>query len=246
MIKLHLFILSITYSLSCASASANETLNLGSNENLVEQVIAGDVLTHIYELIGVKVKIQELPPKRANIENINLKTDGEVARIYTYGVNNPSLIRVEPPYYKLVSAVFALKSSSIKINSKADLEKYKIAVIAGVAHSKDATEGLANVTQARNAENMFEQLKRGRVQLAVDTEVNGKRFISGPEFSDIELVGVVAKLDLYHMLNERTKAYQKKISDKITSLKKSGELDKIIAAAEKKHIQNRPKSKTAK
>jgi hypothetical protein len=95
------------------------SLNLASNEKAVEQVVAVMVLQDIYAKIGLTASVEPLPGMRANKLAVNGQKDGEVARITPYAPRHPPLVRVDPPYYYLTTAVFVKKAKRSKFRPRA-------------------------------------------------------------------------------------------------------------------------------
>jgi ABC-type amino acid transport substrate-binding protein len=213
----------------------------GSNEKLVEQYIAQDLIENIYNSLGLKLKIVPLPPPRAMKENLDKTIDGEIARIAPYGDDKPSLIRIDPSYYYLESAAYCLIDSTLKITSAQDLKGLKVATIRGVAHSNVAIKGLKNAYQLGSAVQLFEYLKYKRADIVIDTEINGRRLLKQDEYRPfLKNCGVFARFVLHNYINDNRKDVGDRVSSKIEELKQSGELEKMINAAEKKYLSLGP------
>lgn len=217
---------------------AKKTLRFAMNENLIEQKVAAALFARIMKLENHNVDIEPVPPSRANRLNLNLNKDGEIARIQTYGEKNPQLFRVEPAYYELKTGVFCRKDETKLFKTKEDLTGYKISTILGVAHSDFITEDLPHVSVVGSAEQMFEMTALGRVDLAIDTSINGLAYLKKSPLKNIKLCGVVKTHKLYVYLNEKSKALAKPLSNRIQQLIKSGELNQWIKEEEKKLLEN--------
>jgi ABC-type amino acid transport substrate-binding protein len=224
--------------LSIAHSVTAQEVNLSRNEKATEQAIASSLLIDIYKRAGITAKVQAVPAARANAAALSGEKDGEVGRIQAYATKNPTLVKVEPPYYYITTAVFAKADRGITVASKDDLKKYKVGIVRGVAHTEAATAGLAGVQVAGDAEQMFQMLDAGRIDIALDAGVNGPYVTKKLGLSGIKQVGEVAKLDLFAILAPGKKDLAPKLSATIKSLKDSGELDKLI----KKHEEDFHKS----
>lgn len=216
-----------------SSTLADTTLQLARNEKLAEQAVAENLLKDVYKRAGLSVVVNARPPARANGEAIVGKMDGEVARIYSYGLKNPSMVRVEPSYYYLTTAVFAKSADNLTIKTKDDLKSHRVGIIRGVQHSLDATAGVYNVQLVDNAQQLFQMLNAGRFDVALDTGINGRYMLKKLKLQGIAEIGVLAKLDLYHYLHEKNKDQAPAISAVIKKLSDSGELAKMVNIAEK-------------
>ncbi len=224
---------------ACVAGTATAAdLDLAANEKAIEQQIAAMVLTDIYAKLKMTIKVEPLPGKRANQLALDGTKDGEVARITPYAERNPPLLRVDPPYYHLTTAVFAKTGRKLIIQSKDDLARYRVGVVRGVAHAEKAVEGLANVTVVDKYEQLYRMIDAGRIDLGVDTGINGHAEIAALGFKEIEQVGDIAGYDLHHILHPRHEALVPKVSAVIKAMQASGELDKLVKAYEKKTVAN--------
>ncbi|MBF0235441.1 MAG: hypothetical protein HQK65_20755 [Desulfamplus sp.] len=75
-------------------AVSQETVNLVRIEHLAEQVIGEMIVPEFFNKMGKLVNITSYPGLRCNSLATRGSVDGEMMRIYNYGVRNPSLIRV--------------------------------------------------------------------------------------------------------------------------------------------------------
>ena len=230
----------IRNSISClvavlmASAVMAYDVALVRNEKAAEQAIAASLLTEIYSRTGLTVRIDALPGARANSAALAGTTDGEVGRVQAYADANPGLTKVEPAYYFLTSTAFAKAGSGILIASRDDLKKYAVGIVRGIAHAAAATEGVARVQIVGDYDQMFKMLAAGRIDVAIDTGVNGDYVIRKLGLTDIKPVGELARLDLFNILHARQAHLAPKIGREIRMLKNSGELAKLI----RKHESN--------
>ena len=214
-----------------------ETLSLASNEKAVEQAVATLLLADIYAKIGLKASVDPLPGKRANKLAVEGKKDGEVARIGPYANRYPSLLRVDPPYYYLTTAVFGKKGRLSEIASKDDLSNYHVAVVTGIAHAAAGSDKAKSVTIVTKYNQLYHLVAAGRIDFAIDTGINGLAELHrlGLE-EEVELVGVITRYELHNILHKRNAALRPKIGATITAMQQSGELGRLIEKYEKKVI----------
>jgi ABC-type amino acid transport substrate-binding protein len=138
------------------------------------------------------------------------------------------LIKVEPGYYYLTTGAFAKEDKGITITSKADLKKYKVGIVRGIAHAEAATEGMTDVQVVATYDQLYQMVDAGRIDVAIDEGINGPGTIKNLGLKGIKQVGEIARLDLFHMLNPAKKDLAPKISAAIKAMKDSGELAKLI------------------
>lgn len=219
--------------------SANSaSLVLGANQQLVEQYAAQIILKEILKNSKIKLTIIPLPPARAKKYNMEQRYSGDLARIEDYQKQTTELIRVEPSYYYLDSAIFCKKDNLINIDKESDLNSYRVAKILGVAHSDAAAKNHKNPINMKNASQAFRHLKRGRSDLVIDTKINGQRLIQKNNYQDeIQLCSVLKRHKLYVYLNKKNISYAKIISKRIRKLVESGKLESIIKRAEEQALK---------
>ncbi len=210
-----------------------------SIEGLIEQEVGREIIPVIYEKLGLSVEITPLAGKRAEQEATTGRKDGEIMRIFSYGQNNPTTLRVPTPYYKLETMAFVKKDSGIKITSKDDLRQYKVAKVSGVKHTDNLSKGLSGVKDAKSTASMMKMLNAGRVDVALTNTVDGLLVLKEIGVTSITPMDKpLAELDLYHYLHESHADMVAKVDAAIQEMVASGEMKSVVAGAEKKIIGN--------
>lgn len=217
-----------------------ETYTFVSIKNLIEQDVGRIVLPKIYEKLGINMLVDPVPGKRAQEEATSGRKAGEIMRIWTYGEENPSVKRVETPYYYLETMAFIKKGSGISIKEKDDLNKYRLLKVRGVKHTNNITKGIDDVKDATSTEQMMNLLLTDRFDVALTNTVDGNLIIKklGLESKITQVDNPLAVLDLYNYIHEDNSHLVEKVNEMIKTLKASGELDEIIKSAEKEVIDN--------
>jgi polar amino acid transport system substrate-binding protein len=216
---------------ACAAQTA--PLKLAANEGLPVQWVAELVLREIYQRAGLQMSVEPLPPSRASLLTVAGQKDGEVARVGSYQQQFPGLLRVEPAYYAITTAVYARSSMDRRFQTAEDLLPYRVAIIRGVTHAEQATRNHPALTEVASADRLFKMLAAQRVDVVLDTGLNGGLTLETGTYPDIKQQGVIARLELYHYLHPRHSSLASHIGRIISQLKASGELEKLVAAAEK-------------
>lgn len=220
--------------LLCPVSAFAEEYHFASIENLVEQEIGRIVLPRIYQKLGINITITPLPANRAQTEARKGIKDGEIMRIWSYGGENPTTIRVPTPYYYLETMCFIRKDSGISIRTIDDLRPLKIAKIRGVKHTNNITTGMPHVFDMDNRIAMMKVLENGRVDVAITNTIDGLQIIQKGKFSNVINSGKpLAVLKLYHYIHESHKDLVPKIDEVIIKMKENGELETLINEAEK-------------
>lgn len=221
-----------------AESTINYHYHFAAVEFLAEQEIGRIVLTQVYKNIGLHINIIPWPGKRAQyVANSGLQ-DGEIMRIWTYGEENPNSVRVPTPYYSLETMPFVLRSSGIVISAKEDLATLRLAIIRGVKHTNNITKGFANIYQVSSTEEMFNLLHNGKVDVVLTNTIDGELALNRLGFSHIiSMKEPLARLSLYHYVNEKHRQLVPRIDQEIQRMKSTGELTALIAATEQRLVE---------
>lgn len=238
MTKFYLFTLCILLCLNC-QPSISKTLSFSSIEQLVEQDIGRIIIPVFYQRLGMEVIIFSLPANRAQQEAMLGVTDGEIMRIWGYGLDNPDMIRVPTAYFSLQTGAFIVKDSNVIIHDKHDLARYRLARVRGVKHTNSITAGLPFVNDMSNTEQMMKYLSAGMVDVALTNIIDGQKVILNSAYKNVILVSPpLATFKLYHYLNKKHKALVPKIDFVIREMQTSGELAQLIAKAKAQVLNN--------
>ncbi len=206
-----------------------------SIKGLVEQEVGRIVLTEVYKSMGINIDITPLPGKRAQSEATSGAKDGEIMRIFTYGENNPTVVRVPTAYYSLETMGFVKKGSGVKIGSKEELAKLHAAKVLGVKHTDNITKGMpANqLIDMTSTDKCMMAVLKGRADVCLTNTTDGEIIKKKFGFADIEQIEKpLAVLELFHYPHESKKDLVPKVDAQLKKMMESGELDKIIKSAE--------------
>ncbi len=213
--------------------SHGQQLNFASIVQLSEQQVAGIVLPQIYQKLGKTAIITPLPASRAQQEANSGVKDGEILRIFNYGLETPNVIRVPTPYYNLTTAAFSQLSSEINISKLADLAQYRIGIVRGVQHTKVATRGMPKVYKSNTSEQLFRQLAQGHIDIALTNYRDGIYTMKKlPPQTFKVLHKELAYEPLYHYINKQHANIVTEVDQIIKQLTANGELAKMLKQAE--------------
>lgn len=220
------------------SSSAEEKVRLVRIENLAEQIIGEKIAHHIFNRISVPLEVFACPGLRGNKLNVTKFVDGEMMRIYNYGTMNPWLTRVPTPYYALETTVFIRRGTDVVVNSTKDLQKYKIVIVRGVQHTTDITNGLPNIEVVNGSKEMMAFLAAGRADIALANRIDGLAVLKAEKIESVLPLLTLVNHKLYMYLNENRKELAPRLDDAIKSMNASGELEMLIAAAEREYMES--------
>ena len=224
--------------LFCFSCQANDTkltyrYQFASIEYLIEQEVGRLVLPQIYAKLAIDIDITPLPGNRAQYVVNTGMFDGEIMRIWSYGEENPTSIRVPTPYYYLETMAFVRKDSNLKVETANDLSELKIGRVRGVKHTNNITADLTDIYDVHSTKLMFELLEQGKIDVALTNTLDGKVMIQRHQFKNIRAMDKpLATLALYHYLHGKHHAMSLLVDEQIQLLSKSGELKSILLHAE--------------
>lgn len=228
-----------TFLISCLSSVSlfcqSQLYEFVSIENLYEQKVGAIVLTEVYRQLGIPMSIQPMPGKRAIAEAVSGRKDGEIMRIWTYGVEHPELIRVPTPYYQLETMGFHKEGSGVSVKVIDDLKSYEIFKVRGVKHTNNITAGLNNVYDYDNTKEMLSALRDDRPAIALTHTGDGIFTMNKYKIFGLSMISEpLAELKLYHYIHHSHRELVNKVDKALLKMKLSGELDKIIRDAEKR------------
>ena len=218
---------------SGVSFAKTEDYQFASIEFLFEQQVGAKVLPEIYAKLGLTISITPMPGKRAQREAVSGHKDGEIMRIWTYGIENPTMIRVPTAYYQLETMAFVHKNSQINLASHSELLNHNLLKVRGVKHTDNITHGLKYVFNYDDTLSMMTALGESNNSVALTNTADGLYALKKLNIDYIKpLPPALATLDLYHYINPKNAALVPKIDAVIKSMKASGELDMLLREAE--------------
>lgn len=231
---IYIFIAWVSLSLGMGQA---QTYHFASIKGLIEQEVGRKVLPEIYRKLGLEITITPEPAPRAQRDVVSGVKDGEILRIWTYGIQNPTTIRVPVPYYYLETMAFVRKDSGIVIRRPEDLRKYRIVKVRGVKHTDVITAGLPQVFEIGSTEQMMRFLQAGRADVALTNTIDGVFELKRLGLTEIVSAGErLAVWDLFHYVHEDHRDLVPRVAAAIEAMRASGELDSLVRRAEREVI----------
>ena len=209
-----------------------------SIEYLLEQEVAREVIPEIYQGLGMKVEILPLPANRAQYVAVSGQVDGEVMRIWRYGEDNPTMLRVPTPYYYVETMAFVRADSGIIIREPKDLQPYRVVRVRGVKHTNNVTADLSRVRDVDSTQMMLELLQNNQADVALTNHLDGLIMMKRYHFDNITGMPThLGHLALYHYLHPKHAKLLPVIDTEFKRLEDASELATIIKAAETRVIE---------
>ncbi|WP_088330403.1 transporter substrate-binding domain-containing protein [Lacimicrobium sp. SS2-24] len=228
-----------------ATVTAAESYNFASINQLAEQEVGRIVLPQLYAKLNIKVNIRPLPGKRAEYHAVSGQLDGEIMRIYSYGEENPTMLRVPTPYYYLETMPFVLAHRQLKIGHREDLLRFTLGKVRGVKHTNNMTKGMDNVHDFDSTLEMMRMLQGGYIDVALTNTLDGKLTLRRKNITSVKATEVALdRLPLYHYIHHKHEDLVSRINGVMAKSKASGELEKLIAEAERQVIARVTELKT--
>lgn len=207
-------------------------LRLARNPDLTSEV-DGLVLRDLYQRIGVKLSVIEMPANRATVEAKEGRVDGEVNRIRAYGEIAPMLIRIDPPIHLLSISALYRKGSTTKVQTLADLAPYTVGYVRGIKFAEEMAKSGAHGVATDSPDQLVKMLQTGRVDVIVNGTVTTRFELNMLGISDGIDSTVLLKMPLHHYLHEKNRDMVPTIAALIAKATESGELDKLTAHYQK-------------
>ncbi len=223
--------------LFCSDCMADKYRFVSIN-GLAEQEVGRLVMPQIYAQLGHTITITPVPGMRAQDYATRGLSHGEIMRIYSYGEENSTVIRIPTPYYYLETMPFVHKDNHILIETKQDLASYSIAKVRGVKHTDNITRGLSRVHNVDSTQEMMKLLNDGLVDVALTNTIDGDLQLRRLGYTDIEkMQKPLATLALYHYVHIEQRHLVEPVDKQIKKMKASGELETMLKQAERVVMQ---------
>jgi len=221
-----LFILTIMLLLTKITF-AQSILTFAQIQNTPDQMVGAEILKAIYKKMGISIKMQNMPGKRALSESSTGRVDGEVHRIFKIGEDYSTLIRVPTPINYIEPSVFS-KNYNFVITDCTALTDYYIGIVRGVRHAELCTQGMEKVKIFNNSIKMMELLDAGRIDIVITARINGLMLSKRMDYESIyPLSPPLNRMLVYHYLHEKHKDLVLKLDAVIIKMQKNGELEML-------------------
>ena len=222
-------------------ASAQQPLKFTQIVDTPDQAIGAVIVKAAYEKLGMPVKFEILPGKRALMESSEGRADGDVHRIFEIGDEYPTLLRVPTAINYIEPSVFS-KKHEFEVTDCAALKGYQIGIVRGVKHSQLCTQGMENVFVGDDLTGVMRMLDAGRVELLITARINGLLLAKKLKLDAIKpLSPPLSRFWVYHYLHERHKDLVPTIDKVFKAMQESGELEALRAQAVQKLLQKAEK-----
>ncbi len=219
-------------------ASAQQPLTFTQIVDTPDQAIGAVIVKTAYKKLGIPVKFEILPGKRALAESSDGRADGEVHRIVEIGNQYPTLLRIPTPINYIEQSVFS-KKHEFEVTDCPSLQGYQIGIVRGVKHSQLCTQGMENVIAGDDLTGVMRMLNAGRVDLLITARINGLSMAKELKLEAIKVLSPpLNRFWAYHYLHKSHKELVPIIDNVFKAMQESGELEALRAQAVQKLLQN--------
>jgi len=183
-------------------APAQETLRLSSFEapNLTPKALR--ILTRAYAELDIRVETVMASPRRALLDSSAGRTDGELVRVRNVGAAKKSLVRVDVPIIVARTYAFAVKPE-LRGKSFNEIKHLRVGHVAGARFAVELARGFTEIWTAETPEQLFEMLRRDRIDLVIAGEGTGQRLSRELDMSEVFVLRPSLRtVAFYHFLHE--------------------------------------------
>lgn len=223
-------LLGLLFAASCSTWA--KEIRISTFEHDTPQLDAAiNVMTNIYQRIGLDMTLVRFPGKRSLVEANLGSTAGELLRIKAIERNYPNLVHV-PYSIGNLTAIALVRTGQPQIVGISGLLDKRVGVLRGVEFTDILTKNIdREVLNSINS--LFSILLSGRVDVilfpALDARIYIKKY--GLE-NKVDIADrPIVEVPLYHFLHKDSKAVADKLSAEMKRMQNSGELDKLIESA---------------
>ncbi len=207
-----------------APVLAQRTLKI-ARMDIPDHILLSRIVAKAYKNLQISVEFVELPGKRALIESSSGRLDAELSRVFEIGQQYPSLVRVPTSIYVFEPTVYSHKRK-FKISNWASLKNYRIGVMLGMYFTHVSFKGFARVTMVDDLQRVYRLLDNGRVDLVVDSEINGHYWIKNLGLKNVRtLAPRMPEIRAYHYVHEKNSDLVPKLDREFLAMKASGEME---------------------
>ena len=180
-----------------------------------------------YRALGLKLKVECFPGKRALYKSNQGQTDAELNRVKLSGTSYPNLIRVPEAIFKVRGMAYVW-DKNLAVRSKQDLRGHRVGIVRGIKWVTEFTEGLSpkNVSTAYD---LFKLLAQQKIDIALEADFTGHEALKSFSDRGIDIVGnPMIELPVYHYVHKKNRHLVEPLNRELEKMNRLGEIDKII------------------
>jgi len=189
--------------------------------------VVSSVLKEAYVKLGISTSISYLPGNRSLLYSSTGRVDGELFRIEGIQREFPDLIQITEPILELETIAYS-SDVEFNINGWKSLNPYKLGFLRSFKKAEKNTQGM-NTYQDDSLNNLFKLLNKGRIDLVIESQIGASVILQLEDKPVIKaLYPPVDRFYIYHYLHTKNKNLLLPITDVLSEMRRSGEIQQII------------------
>ena len=192
------------------------------------QGLGDQFLKEALSRIGYGLKVTVLPAERSLLMADSGEVDGELLR--TRGIENqyPDLVRVSESVVDIEFVVFSHQPTG-EIKNWESLKGRTVAMVTGMKIIEENMPQTALVTNVKNGKQLFELLKKRRVEYAVFSRHIGEDFLKRSGIAGISAgQSTLSSVPTYTYLNKKHQHMAEKLANSLREMKNDGTFQAIL------------------
>jgi polar amino acid transport system substrate-binding protein len=184
-------------------------------------------MKQVFSRNGLKVSVQFLPAERAIQQANSGMNDGDGPRVAGLETQYTDLIQVPEKFLDMEFVGFS-KNAAIRTDRWESLKPYRIGFIRGWKILEANIVGTQSLDIAGNTENLFNLLKKDRIDIAVIGKAEGLNHIMEQRIKDIRVLSPpLAKKEMFLYLHKKHENLVPKIAASLKDMKREGKYSQI-------------------
>ncbi|MET0049132.1 MAG: transporter substrate-binding domain-containing protein [Sedimenticola sp.] len=189
-------------------------------------LISERVLKEAYGNIGISIRVDKVPGKRALASSNSGQVDGEANRIANINEKFSNLIMIPVPVVNIKMVAFS-KQETFPINGWESLKPYYIGIRRGIRISEEGTKGMRRQL-VDDYRTLFTLLDLGRVEVVVTPHLVGLIEMKKSNIKDVKtLEPPLIETKLYHYLHKKHESLVPKITASLRKMEADGDIERI-------------------
>lgn len=217
--------------LCAAVGAAAQPITVSTNNTPLDREALQQLSQEAFRRLGADFKLVSMPSERSLVAANAGEVDGEGLRVAGLHEQYPNLLRV-PERYVSISFVAFARDATISLDRGWDsLKPYRVGFITGWKMFEAHAGGVRIVHKLDSAEQLFQMLDQGRIDIALYTRADGMALARRMALPAIApLTPTLRDVDLYLYLNKRHEAIVPRLAQTLREMKADGTYNRIVAS----------------
>jgi polar amino acid transport system substrate-binding protein len=216
--------------LTFSAKAENLALTISTNNTPQDRKALELLSKEAFRRVGLALKLDSNPSERSLDLANQGAVDGEGLRVAGLDQQYPNLVQV-PERFIGISFVAFSRDQSIKLDDGwRSLKPYRIAFINGWKLYEANATAAQSITKVDKAEQLFQMLDAGRVDLALYTRADGASVLKRLGITGVDAIRpALREADMYLYLNKKHAMLVPRIAQALKDMKGDGSYNAILA-----------------